>query len=140
MRDNAQRFSFTERIDSFGRSSIMPYLPLTLSAGGNSIEVSALLDTGASVNVLPYELGLQLGAIWDEQTVRVQLSGNLSASEAKGLVVAGTVAQFDPVLLVFAWTQVRDLPIILGHMNFFAEFNVCFYRHELAFDVQSRAR
>jgi hypothetical protein len=139
MRD-AQRFSFTERIDSFGRSAIMPYLPLTLSAGGNSIEVSALLDTGASVNVLPYELGLQLGAIWDEQTVRVQLSGNLSASEAKGLVVAGTVAQFDPVLLVFAWTQVRDLPIILGHMNFFAEFNVCFYRHELAFDVQLRAR
>ncbi|MFN9174301.1 MAG: hypothetical protein ACK58N_07245 [Synechocystis sp.] len=140
MSDKAQRFSFTESIDSFGRSSIMPYLPLTLSAGGNSIEVSALLDTGASVNVLPYELGLQLGAIWDEQTVRVQLSGNLSASEAKGLVVSGTVAQFDPVLLVFAWTQVRDLPIILGHMNFFAEFNVCFYRHELAFDVQSRAR
>ena len=88
----------------------------------------------------PTSLALQLGAIWDEQTVRVQLSGNLSASEAKGLVVAGTVAQFDPVLLVFAWTQVRDLPVILGHMNFFAEFNVCFYRHELAFDVQSRAR
>ncbi|MEH2114878.1 hypothetical protein [Nostoc sp.] len=24
----------------------------------------ALLDTGASVNVLPYEIGLQLGAVW----------------------------------------------------------------------------
>jgi hypothetical protein len=55
---DGQRFSFTECIDSLGYLVIMPYLPLTLSAGGNSIEVTALLDTGASVNVLPYELGL----------------------------------------------------------------------------------
>jgi hypothetical protein len=139
MRDG-QRFSFTERIDSLGRSVIMPYLPLTLSADGNSIDVTALLDTGASVNVLPYELGLQLGGIWENQTVQVQLSGNLGRNEARGLALSGTVSQFDPVLLVFAWTQTRDAPVILGHMNFFAEFNVCFYRHELAFEVQPRAR
>jgi hypothetical protein len=48
-----QRFAFTERVDSLGRSSILPYLPITLSNGNNSIEVMALLDTGASVNVLP---------------------------------------------------------------------------------------
>ncbi|NES81864.1 MAG: hypothetical protein F6K10_10915 [Moorea sp. SIO2B7] len=120
MRDG-QRFSFTERIDSLGRSVIMPYLPLTLSAGDNPIEVTALLDTGASVNVLPYELGLQLGAIWEEQTLQVQLSGNLGHNEARGLVVSGTVEQFAPVLLVFAWTKVRDVPMILGQMNFFAE-------------------
>jgi hypothetical protein len=69
------------------------------------------------------------------------LSGNLGQSEARGLAVSGTVAQFDPILLVFAWTQVRDAPVILGgHMNFFAEFNVCFYQHELAFEVQLRSR
>jgi hypothetical protein len=39
------------------------------------------------------------------------------------------------VLLAFAWTEMRDTPVILGHMNFFSEFNVCFYRHELAFEV-----
>lgn len=137
---DSQRFSFTERTDSLGRSVIMPYLPLTLSSRNSSVEVMALLDTGASVNVLPYDLGLQLGAVWDEQTVKVQLSGNLGFSEARGLVLSGTVAQFSPVMLVFAWTQVRDAPIILGHMNFFAEFNVCFYRHELAFEVQPRSK
>jgi hypothetical protein len=137
---DGQRFSFTERTDSLGRSVIMPYLPLTLSSRNSSVEVMALLDTGASVNVLPYDLGLQLGAVWDEQTVKVQLSGNLGLSEARGLVLSVTVAQFSPVLLVFAWTQVRDAPIILGHMNFFAEFNVCFYRHELAFEVQPRSK
>jgi hypothetical protein len=98
MRDG-QRFSFTERIDNLGRSVIMPYLPLTLSSGNYSVEVTALLDTGASVNVLPYELGIQLGAIWDEQTVPIQLSGNLGRNEARGLVLSGTVAQFSPALL-----------------------------------------
>jgi hypothetical protein len=51
---DGQRFSFTERIDSLGRSSTLPYLPLSLTSASGSIEVMALLDTGASVNVLPY--------------------------------------------------------------------------------------
>ena len=132
---NGQRFAFTERIDSLGRSSILPYLPITLSNGSNSVEVMALLDTGASVNVLPYEIGIQLGAIWEQQTVPIQLSGNLASSEARGLVISGTVAQFSPILLAFAWSRSTDAPVILGHLNFFAEFNVCFFRHELAFEV-----
>jgi hypothetical protein len=132
---DGQRFAFTERIDSLGRSSILPYLPITLSNGSNSVEVMALLDTGASVNVLPYEIGLQLGAIWEQQTVPIQLSGNLTSSEARGLVLSGVVAQFSPILLAFAWSRSTDAPVILGHLNFFAEFNVCFFRHELAFEI-----
>lgn len=137
MRDG-QRYSFTERIDSSGRSVIMPYLPLILALGDRSVEVTALLDTGASVNVLPYEIGLQLGAVWENQTVSIPLSGNLARSQSRGLVVSATVAQFPPVLLGFAWTELRDAPVILGHMNFFAEFNACFYRHELAFEISPR--
>lgn len=132
---NGHRCSFTERTDSFGRSSTLPYLPLTLTDGKRSIEVMALLDTGASVNVLPYEIGLQMGAVWENQTVQIPLSGNLAHSESRGLVLSGKVAHFSPVLLAFAWTQAADIPVILGHMNFFAEFNVCFYRNELAFEV-----
>lgn len=77
---DGQRFSFTERTDSFGRSNVMPYLPLTLSNGSLSVEVMALLDTGASVNVLPYEIGVQLGAVWENQTVSIPLTGNLGTS------------------------------------------------------------
>lgn len=137
---DGQRYSFTERIDSFGRSAIMPYLPLTLTLGDRSVDVTALLDTGASVNVLPYEIGLQLGAIWENQTVSIPLSGNLGRSDSRGLVVSGAIAQFPPVLLAFAWTESRDVPVILGQMNFFAEFNVCFYRHESAFEVCPKDR
>jgi len=118
----------------------MPYLPLTLTLGDRSLEVAALLDTGASVDVLPYEIGLRLGAIWENQTVSIPLSGNLGRSDSRGLVVSGAIAQFPPVLLRFAGTESRDVPVILGHMNFFAEFNVCFYRHELAFELCQKDR
>jgi hypothetical protein len=131
----SQRFLFTERTNSFGEISTMPYLPLTLSNGDKSLEVIALLDTGASVNVLPLEIGLQLGAVWEEQTVQLTLSGNLADNQARGLVVSGKIANFTPILLAFAWSQSKNVPVILGHLNFFAEFNVCFYRHELAFEI-----
>jgi hypothetical protein len=54
----------------------------------------ALLDTGASVNVLPHEIGLQLSTVWEEQTVPIQLSGNLAQMEARGLVLSATIAEF----------------------------------------------
>ena len=130
-----QRFPFIEKTDSFGEISTMPYLPLTLTNGNKSLEVMALLDTGASVNVLPYQIGLELGAVWKQQTLELTLSGNLGNNQARGLVLSGTIANFTPILLAFAWTQSPNAPVILGHLNFFAEFNVCFYRHELAFEV-----
>jgi hypothetical protein len=135
---NGQRYSFIDRINNSGQTSTLPYLPLTLSNGNNSIEVMALLDTGASVNVIPYEIGIQLGAIWENQTLIIPLSGNLARSEARGLVLSGTVGKFSPVPLVFAWTESIEVPIILGHMNFFAEFNICFYRHESAFEIHPK--
>lgn len=135
---NSQRFSFTKRQDNFGRSVLMPYLPTILTYRDHSLEVMALLDTGASVNVLPYEIGLQLGAFWEEQTITIPLSGNLASTEARGLIVSGSISSFSPVLLAFAWTQLTNLPVILGQMNFFDEFNVCFYRHNLAFEISPR--
>lgn len=33
----------------------------------------SLLDTGASVNVLPHNIGVQLGAIWEEQRFSIKV-------------------------------------------------------------------
>ncbi len=79
------------------------------------------------MSVLPYDLGLQLGAIWERQPKSVELVGNLANYEARGLLVHGQVGDFDPVELVFAWTRMRDIPVILGQMNFFLEFDVCVF-------------
>lgn len=138
---DGKRFPFIERTNSLGLSSTLPYLPITLTYTNHSVEaMAALLDTGASVNVLPYDLGLQLGAVWEEQTVPIQLSGNLARLQARGLVLSATVAEFPSILLAFAWTESREAPLILGHMNFFAEFDVCFYRADFAFELRPRAK
>ncbi len=97
-----KRFSFIERGNNLGISSSMPYLLLTLACNNRFVEVMGLLDTGASINVLPYHIDLQLGAVWEEQTTSVRLTGNLAGLQARGLVVTGVVDEFTPVLLAFA--------------------------------------
>jgi hypothetical protein len=138
MRD-ARRFNFTEGFDTFGVPDALPRLPLSLTYRDTSMEVVALLDTGASVNVLPYSLGVQLGAIWEEQTTSVILAGNLAAVEARGLLVSAQISDFAPVRLVFAWSASDDAPFLLGRMNFFLQFDVCFYRSQLTFEVRPKA-
>ncbi|MBW4426588.1 MAG: retroviral-like aspartic protease family protein [Nostoc desertorum CM1-VF14] len=132
---NPQRFSFTEEYDTFGVPDALPKLPLILTYRNSSVDVSGLLDTGSSVSVLPYSIGIQLGAIWEEQTISVMLAGNLAPVEAKGLLVSAQIGSFEPVRLVFAWSLSNDVPLLLGRMNFFLEFDVCFYRSQMVFDV-----
>ncbi|MEH2374927.1 hypothetical protein [Nostoc sp.] len=57
------RFAFTEVNPELGALSTLPYLPLILTYQNRSVSVSGLLDTGSSVNILPYEIGLRLGAV-----------------------------------------------------------------------------
>jgi hypothetical protein len=132
------RFSYTERDIAFGEFSSMPYLPVRLTTRVQSVDAMALLDTGASVNVLPYHLGLLLGFDWDRQTTKLRLSGNLAGTEAKALVLDVTVGSFSPILLAFAWTRTDASPLIFGQVNFFQEFDVCFYRSQEAFEVAPR--
>ncbi len=138
MRDS-QQFSFTEGFDTFGVPDALPQLPLSLSYRESAIEVIALLDTGASVNVLPYSVGVQLGAVWDEQTTFVTLAGNLASIEARGLLISAQISNFSPVRLVFAWSLSDDVPLLLDRMNFFLEFDVCFYRSRLMFEIRPKA-
>ncbi|MCU0545593.1 MAG: retropepsin-like domain-containing protein [Oscillatoriaceae cyanobacterium Prado104] len=135
---DAQKFSYKIIDSSLGMVDRMPYLPLTLSLNGQSLNAEGLLDTGASVNVLPYELGLQLGLIWDNETLSVVLAGNLARFEARAVVVDARVSSFPAVNLAFAWTQATNVPLILGQANFFFEFEVCFFRARSEFEVSPK--
>jgi len=79
---NSKRYSFQPKRDEFGVLADVPYLPLTLTYQDRSVEVMGLLDTGASINVLPYNIGVQLGAIWEEQRFSIALADNLASAEA----------------------------------------------------------
>lgn len=135
---DGQRFAYTAVPTAGGTATLRPFLPLSLAHGDASVSANGLLDTGADVNVLPYHLGLALGAIWLAQRTIAHLSGNLSGYEVRGLLLTGRVAGFGPTPLAFAWTRAADVPLILGQVNFFAEFDVCFFGSQKAFEVRSR--
>lgn len=83
---HSRRYPFTPADKRLGEASLRPFLPLTLDYQEQSVETSELLDTGAAVNVLPYSLGLELGATWLEQTTPLHLTGNLAHVEARLLL------------------------------------------------------
>jgi hypothetical protein len=119
----------------FSNDEALPTIPIILSYADSSISANALLDTGSTVNLLPYDIGLQLGAIWDEQTVRLPLAGNLARVEARGLFVYVQIGNLEPVRLAFAWAQASQIPLILGQTNFFREFDVCFQRSRCTLEI-----
>ncbi len=116
----------------------MPIVPITLSLGNQILETEGLLDTGASVNVLPYQSGLALGADWDSLDSQVQLTGSLARHEARILMTYARIGAFDPVELAFAWTRAEKAPLLLGQTNFFMAFDVFFSRTDKYFELSLR--
>lgn len=131
----ALRFPYIDIDPAHPGASRLPYVPLTLSHGQMTAALSGLLDTGATINVLPYPAGVQLGLIWNQQPTPIQLTGNLAQAPARAVVVSATIASLPPVRLAFAWTQLTTVPLILGQVNFFLEFDVCFFRAQSAFEI-----
>jgi hypothetical protein len=135
---NAERYPFIPIESALGEAGLQPRLPFTLRHNNQSVAVVGLLDTGAMVNVLPYQVGIDLGVVWEHQTTALRLTGNLAHFEARALLVSAAVGPFAPVRLVFAWTQAPNVPVLLGQVNFFMEFDVCFYRSQLSFEIRPK--
>jgi hypothetical protein len=115
----AERFAYVEVDPTLGSASALQYVPILLRYGDREMSVSGLVDSGAALNVLPYRLGLQLGAVWERQTAPVPLGGNLADSEARAILLDARIGRFAPVRLAFAWTRSTRVPVILGQVNFF---------------------
>ncbi len=137
MTASVQQFSYVPRDASLGNASLAPMLPLTL-IGHQSVATSGLVDSGAAINVLPLTFGVQLGFDWAQQTRSVELSGNLASVEVRVIVLSVVVGNFAPVRLAFAWAQTDTVSVILGQVNFFLEFDVCFYRSRSLFEVRPK--
>ena len=114
----------------------LPRVSLILQRGGQSVEVLGLVDSGATINILPHQVGLSLGARWNDAEATLPLAGNLAAQKAIPLAVFARLGGFAPVYLVFAWTKSENIPVLLGQTNFFMEFDVCFYRSQNEFEVK----
>ncbi len=117
----------------------LPRVPIILHREGRTVESLGLVDSGATINVMPYELGLQLGAIWEDSRAIIQLAGNLGNQPAMPFFAMAQVGDIAPIQLAFAWTRSPNAPLILGQANFFMEFDVCFYRSKMEFEVKPKS-
>ena len=130
------RFRYSTTDPTQSELDSLPRLPLVLRHGKQIVHVVGLVDSGATVNVLPYRFGIQLGAVWDDQKATIQLTGNLGNVAAQPLFPMAEIGDFPSIRLAFAWIRSDDVPLILGQMNFFMEFDICFYRSQLEFEVK----
>lgn len=137
--DELLRIPYTLSQRASGSTGLLPFLPITLILNDKKVEANGLLDSGSTINVLPYSLGISLGLEWEKQKTSVPLAGSLAEVEAVGVVVFGQVRDFQQRKLAFAWTKSDQMPLILGQTNFFQEFNVCFFRSKLVFEVKQKS-
>jgi hypothetical protein len=134
------RFKYSITSPTQNEFDSLPRLSLSLRREDRIVELIGLVDSGATVNVLPYELGLQLGGMWEDRRAVIQLAGNLGNQQAMPFSAIAQIGEFLSTELVFAWSRSPPVPLILGQTNFFLEFDVCFYLSTSEFEVNPKSQ
>jgi hypothetical protein len=134
------RFKYSTTSLAQNEFDSLPRLSLPLRREDRIVESMGLVDSGATVNVLPYEVGFQLSGVWEDRKAVIQLAGNLGNQPAMPFSAIAQVGEFLPTELVFAWSRSSTVPLILGQTNFFLEFDVCFYRSTSEFEVKPKSQ
>lgn len=111
------RFKYSTTSPTQNEFDSLPRIPLTLQKDNRSVEALGLVDSGATVNVLPYDLGLQLDAVWDDRQAIIQLAGNLCNQPAIPFLAIARIGEYTPTELVFAWVRSPNTPLILGQTS-----------------------
>ena len=113
--------------------NVLPFLRMTIGAF-EEVSVIALVDSGASVNLLPYSVGQALRFDWDTTEVGPPITGTIQ-SESRMVKAKVTVGSLDAVELSFCWIKHDNARLLLGHNDFFAHFTVCFLTRERKFSL-----
>ncbi len=118
----------------------MPILNVELAHKNFSLTTPALVDSGAAMNLLPFECGEQLGFVWEQQRLSLPMGGLLPDAKAFAVPVTLTLEPFPPVELAFAWVDVSQakIRVLLGQINFFQYFKVTFTAYEQHFEISPR--
>jgi hypothetical protein len=67
----------------------LPRLPFRLRADSQALNVMGLVDSGTTVNMLPYDVGLQLGVVWDDRRTNIRLAATPGNQPAKLVQMKG---------------------------------------------------
>lgn len=120
----------------------MPLVDIQLSNNAKSVTVPALVDSGAALNILPFDIGLELGLDWEDQTFAIELGGILKGAQAYAVLLKAQIAELPPTRLAFAWVNrpSSEVRLLFGQVNFFQEFDIHFYGHQQFFEIESKSK
>ena len=93
-----EQFPYCDRNPASPGLDLMPDVPILLRHQSQALSAVGLVDSGASISVLPYSLGLQLGFDWQSQTAPITLAGTLAHVDARGIVVEAARPDFTILL------------------------------------------
>lgn len=110
------------------------YLPMVWVRLGLQHELLALVDTGASVNVLPHSVGLHLGLDWNSSSDGPEIGGSI-AGVSKKVKLLFKIRDFDALEMEFCWLFHDRARVILGHDDFLKNFDVCFSTCNRVFSI-----
>lgn len=96
------KFKYQPARPELGVIDSLPRVPLTLRFQGKQVEITGIVDSGATINVLPFHVGRELGAEWDERKAKLKLAGNLQDQPAIPFLVMAQLGNYEPVKLSFA--------------------------------------
>lgn len=131
------KYSYLDNVQDELR--LLPLLPCKLQYGTRELSLSGLVDSGAMVNVLPYQFGVELGAVWNEAEATLALGKAFAGITGMPLEVMVQVGDYEPIRLVFVWAKSDVVRLVFGQANFFMEFDIHFYRSQLAFEINPKA-
>ncbi len=78
-----EQFPYRDRNPAAPGFDLMPDLPILLRSLTHALPGLALVDSGATISVLPHALGVQLGFDWQSQNLQIRLTGVLAQVEAR---------------------------------------------------------
>jgi hypothetical protein len=98
--------------------------------------LQAIVDSGTSVNLLPYKIGLALGLEWDNPVF--PNIGKVRGHDCLGVILGLGLEGFEALPLRFAWSPESNIPLLLGQVNFFQHFRICFDAEEEFFTLERK--
>ena len=115
---------------------LMPMLPIRLERLERGFDTVALVDSGASISVLPHSIGLALGCNWDEAKKGVSLGGSYSSDDTRVIALNVFVPEFQKKAISFLWLPNDNARLLLGQAHFFQYFDVCFSGNKQEFYIR----
>lgn len=101
-----------------------PMLPVKLQSKNQTLDEVALIDSGAEMSILPYDMGLSLSLNWEKAQMGTGLAGRVKPEDSRFVFIDLSVESFKPFKNIFLWVKMNNMRLIVGQANFLAHFDV----------------